>query len=208
MMNRKKQVNQRGIVLLSCLIFLILLLILMRFTIGSARISELKVGADLDQMNAQEAALLVMRDAELFVQRKSADGKSLETNVIETEEETLKKAVNFWKNDANINLNGVYNGDANPCTDEKCSNHVNWNVACGGTSGLICAGDATNNSNAQNRGKYIIERFKGDGKLGLSGRDKNTLVLRVTGIGINGNNSVGDNATTVMLQNTYILSVQ
>lgn len=207
-MNRKKQVNQRGIVLLSCLIFLILLLILMRFTIGSARISELKVGADFDQMNAQEAALLVMRDAELFVQRKSADGKSLETNVIETEEETLKKAVNFWENDANINLNGVYDGDTNPCTDEKCSNHVNWNEACGGTSGLICAGDATNNSNAQNRGKYIIERFKGDGKLGLSGRDKNTLVLRVTGIGINGNNSVGDNATTVMLQNTYILSVQ
>ena len=66
-MNSKR--NQQGIVLLTCLVFLMVLLAMLRFALMSARSEEEKAGADLDIMTAREAAQMGLDEAEAELYR-------------------------------------------------------------------------------------------------------------------------------------------
>ncbi|SUO94657.1 pilus assembly PilX family protein [Suttonella ornithocola] len=199
--------HERGVVLLSCLIFLIILLAFMRFMIGNAKMSELKAGADFDQMKAQEMANLTMRSAEQEISRVDEKGKSLvdkNLSVTGNKGKVLELAAAYWtgklpdKDGKKISFGkGIYDGDKNPCTDQKCSNHVkDWKAATCGTN-VLCP--------TTGGGKYIIERFTGNGaKLAMGKADEKVVILRVTGIGYSDENNV--DASQTMLQNTYILS--
>lgn len=62
--------TQRGVVLLTCLVFLLVLLAMLRYTITSARIEEQKVGIDLDLVSAREAAQSALNFVEFYLNRQ------------------------------------------------------------------------------------------------------------------------------------------
>lgn len=216
-MNLKTKKQEQGIVLLSCLIFLLLLLSLLRFTLTSASMEEMKAGADYDQMRASEAAAIAMRDAEYDIKRMSnpSSGKSVS---LEDANETdagkqMALAIAYWSDPSKFaNRSGVYDGDAEQVCGDKPSYTclLDWGDTDGkpDCSKLVCFGNQSNSTTLSNeQGAYIIERFKGDGAtLGLSdAHDKDAIVLRVTAVGY----SMADgNAarSKAVLQNTYLLT--
>lgn len=139
----KKQ-KQKGIVLLSCLVFLLILTSLVKYTMSSAKMEELKSGADIDEISAKEAALLAIKDAEDFILRRSYGDKSenykkyclnndndkttnngsLLNCDVTTVKMDGKTAADFWLSKKNVwkNMVGVYDGNDpnNRCNDEGC----------------------------------------------------------------------------------------
>ena len=65
----RKRKNEQGIVLLTCLVFLMVLLAMLRFALMSAKVEEDKAGIDLDLMTAHEAAQMGLDQAETEVFR-------------------------------------------------------------------------------------------------------------------------------------------
>ena len=59
--------KEKGVVLLSCLVFLLILLIIVRFAVTSSRLEERKAGADYEMMTARQAAQTAIRQAEKFI---------------------------------------------------------------------------------------------------------------------------------------------
>lgn len=62
--------KEKGIVLLTCLVFLLVLLVMLRYTITSARVEEQKAGIDLDIVSAREAAQSALDFAEFYINRQ------------------------------------------------------------------------------------------------------------------------------------------
>lgn len=62
--------KEKGIVLLTCLVFLLILLVMLRFILGSAKLEEEKAGIDLDIVNAREAAQAALNYAEYYILRQ------------------------------------------------------------------------------------------------------------------------------------------
>ena len=62
--------KQKGVVLLTCLVFLLVLLGILRFVIGSAKLEEEKAGIDIDIFTAREAAQSAISYAEYFILRQ------------------------------------------------------------------------------------------------------------------------------------------
>lgn len=59
--------KERGVVLLTCLVFLLILLGMLRFTLSSARLEEEKASIDLDIVSAREAAQSALDFAERYI---------------------------------------------------------------------------------------------------------------------------------------------
>ncbi|MDO4642602.1 MAG: hypothetical protein Q4A74_02050 [Cardiobacteriaceae bacterium] len=70
-MERKMHVclhqRQHGIVLLSCLVFLLILIGIVRFSMTSARLEERKSGVDYELLTAKQSAQTALRQAESFI---------------------------------------------------------------------------------------------------------------------------------------------
>lgn len=62
--------KQDGVVLLTCLVFLLILLAMLRFVLGSAKLEEEKAGIDLEIVTAREAAQSALSYAEYFIMRQ------------------------------------------------------------------------------------------------------------------------------------------
>lgn len=216
-MNLKPKKQEQGIVLLSCLIFLLLLLSMLRFTLTSASMEEMKAGADYDQMRASEAAAIAMRDAEYDIKRMSNPSNGKSVSLEDANEKDAGKqmalAIAYWSDPAKFaNRAGVYDGDDGQVCGDKPSYTclLDWGDKGGkpDCSKLVCFGDQSNSTALSNeQGAYIIERFKGDGAtLGLSNaHDKDVIVLRVTAVGYSIANGNAARSKTV-LQNTYLLT--
>lgn len=147
-----KKEKQTGIVLLSCLVFLLILTSLVKYTMSSAKMEELKAGADFDEMSAKEAALLAIKDAEDVILRRtykldpttnsvkkyrvphSNEVKDAKESDKTTVREDGEFAVSFWRNENNwkdrLNISGIYNGDKadDRCNDEICAKTQNSNL--------------------------------------------------------------------------------
>lgn len=216
-MNLKPKKQEQGIVLLSCLIFLLLLLSMLRFTLTSASMEEMKAGADYDQMRASEAAAIAMRNAEYDIKRMSNPSNGKSVSLEDANEKDAGKqmalAIAYWSDPAKFaNRAGVYDGDARQVCPDKPSYAclLDWGDTDGkpDCSKLVCFGDQSNSTTLSNeQGAYIIERFKGDGAtLGLSdAHDKDVIVLRVTAVGYSIANENAARSKAV-LQNTYLLT--
>lgn len=242
-MNRK----QNGVVLLSCLVFLLLLLILLRFSLSSAKMEEMKVGADYDETNAYAAARMVLKDAEMEIMQVNNLGVSKrdsKKSITDNEADVLKLAAEYWKdlslpqtdNPSSATTssplptpngqNGIYDGDTEHPSNQPFYQRISgWNTnTCDNT--VRCYGEFTgaevhhyviNNNNivvkdsrvlAKNLvGKYIIERFNGNGKvLGLGVNDENRVILRVTAVGFSKPVASSTNISRVILQSVYVLT--
>ena len=186
-----KQQKQKGIVLLSCLVFLLILTSLVKYTMSSAKMEELKAGADFDEMSAKEAALLAIKDAEDVILRRTwKNGKKQRLNHssqpdgnVDATKFTVRQdgeyAVGFWKTKNNwLNrekISGVYDGDSatDRCNDEICDKNTNvkglWyqQSECSATEGpVICYGQYTGrNLIDKTQAKYIIEVFHPEGQV-------------------------------------------
>lgn len=62
--------KERGVVLLTCLVFLLILLLMLRFTITSARVEEQKSAIDLDIVTARESAQSGLNYIEFYIRRQ------------------------------------------------------------------------------------------------------------------------------------------
>lgn len=187
----KKQKSQKGIVLLSCLVFLLILTSLVKYTMSSAKMDELKSGADFDEMSAKEAALLAIKDAEDFILRRTYDASGvkqclLNNNSVSSNSACKTRTVredgeyataywrepNNWKNGITA---GVYDGDDpnDRCNDEVCSTSSKvkgvWyeeTSDCKTTEAVICYGRYTGRTVLPpERAKYVIEVFKPEGSV-------------------------------------------
>ena len=65
--NLYKSKRERGVVLLSCLVFLLILLGIIRFAITNSRLEERKAGADFEMLTARQSADTALRAAERFI---------------------------------------------------------------------------------------------------------------------------------------------
>jgi hypothetical protein len=63
----KKRTKEQGVVLLSCLVFLLILLGIIRFAMTSSRLEDRKAGADFEVLTARQAADTALREAEKFI---------------------------------------------------------------------------------------------------------------------------------------------
>lgn len=186
-MSRKNK--QQGVVLLSCLVFLLLLLTLLRFNLNSTAMQEMKTGADYDQFTAQETTARVIAAAELQV--LSNFGKL--TGDLSAKE-NAEKMMAFWT--AATAPDEVIDGDVNR------SSVINWSNAR-----EVKIKDTTTNQE-QVLGEYVVERFMGDGTvLAMGAKEKDTVILRITarGYGV-GDMTTKNNRSFSTVQNTYILS--
>ena len=161
---------------------------------SSAKMEELKAGADFDELSAKEAALLAIKDAEDVILRRYYDPTSgkkgclnhdntkntaktaCETTIVRQDGEY---AVGFWKTKANWQgrkkISGVYDGDNKDdrCNDEICDKNTNvkglWyqQSECSATKGpVICYGQYTGrNLIDKTQAKYIIEVFHPEGSV-------------------------------------------
>ena len=59
--------KEKGIVLLSCLVFLLILLGVVRFVMTSSRLEERKAGVDYEMMTARQSAQMAIRYAEKYI---------------------------------------------------------------------------------------------------------------------------------------------
>lgn len=185
-----KRGKQQGVVLLSCLIFMLILFALLRFTLGSSRMSELKAGADVDLTKAREVSSIVAKEAELFILQKDHNGNDTPL-FTSAQKKSLKE---FW-GDSSVwsNNPGIYDGFK--CRSDECV-EVNWTIPCGTATACLSQGNA-------NKGKYIIEVIKGDDPdLRLGGTDANNIIFRVTGVGFS--QATGDRAENKW-QSVYVL---
>lgn len=66
-MKRKYLKDEQGIVLLSCLVFLLLILGIVRFSLTSSRLEERKAGVDYEMLTARQSAQTAIRYAENFI---------------------------------------------------------------------------------------------------------------------------------------------
>lgn len=104
--------QQKGVVLLTCLVFLLILLAILRFSLTSARVEEQKAGADLEIFTARESAQAAINFAEFYV-REQGRRYCLSTGLSDTEcDEQKDQFVNilFSLPDselANVNLAAV-----------------------------------------------------------------------------------------------------
>lgn len=62
--------KQEGVVLLTCLVFLLVLLAMLRFVLGSAKLEEEKAGIDLEIVTAREGAQAALNYAEYYIMRQ------------------------------------------------------------------------------------------------------------------------------------------
>lgn len=189
-MSRKNK--QQGVVLLSCLVFLLLLLTLLRFNLNSTAMQEMKTGADYDQFTAQETTARVIAAAELQV--LSNFGKL--TGDLSAKE-NAEKMMAFWT--AATVPDKVIDGDTNP------SSTIDW-------SNLDKVNEVKVKNTVTNQdevlGEYVVERFMGDGAiLAMGAKEKDTVILRITarGYGV-GDMTTKNNRSFSTVQNTYILS--
>lgn len=227
----KTRQKQHGVVLLSCLMILLMLLIILRFSLGSARIEEMKAGADYDEMQAKAAASIVLKSAENFIEQIDRDGNSLQAsgkNIKNDEGAVLEAAVKYWQNANPSTVTGIYDGDAADSKDNY--KKIKGTLAC--DADVICVRDSKNLL----VGKYIIERFKSDGNVlkqkdkidpktnqpildakgnkvkteGFTQDDKDTVLLRVTAIGFSKpmaeNANRNSNISNSIVQAVYVLA--
>ena len=59
--------KEKGIVLLSCLVFLLLILGMVRFALTSSRLEERKAGVDYEMLTARQSAQTAIRQAERYI---------------------------------------------------------------------------------------------------------------------------------------------
>lgn len=120
---------QRGVVLISCIIFLLLILMLLKMSLSSSRVSEQKSGIDYEIMTAQESAQLALREAESEIlsvvsKAKLSSCKGSKLNSAECEK-NFKQATELAWIMASAQVSSGGSGTAveeiNPCSAKKCS---------------------------------------------------------------------------------------
>lgn len=67
---KKLHFREKGVVLLTCLVFLLVLLAMLRFTMTSARVEEQKAGIDLEIVSARESAQAALNFAEFYIRKQ------------------------------------------------------------------------------------------------------------------------------------------
>lgn len=102
------RIKEQGVVLLSCLVFLLILLGIIRFTMTSARLEDRKAGADLEVLTARQAADSALREAEKFIleqgykyclQKKSPKGGKSKEESCKEDYNPAELANDFWNLD-------------------------------------------------------------------------------------------------------------
>lgn len=182
--------KQQGVVLISALIFLLLTIIVLQFSLQSAEVQERKAGIDIDLTQARESANLAIETAAKFV---IAEGRD------KWEPDTFKE---HYKNaDGYAHILDASDASKLPCGAKPAWQCVNWGSKFHLTKGSASSITPKAVTIAEGAGKnlippqYIIERLKID----------KTVVLRVTAVGY-GLPSDDGNVTNVMLQANYIVS--
>lgn len=166
--------KERGVVLLTCLVFLLVLLLMLRFVIVSARTEEQKSGIDLDIVTAREAAQSALNFAEFYVreqgiaycqqiiressatcQRNPLAYANLLFSLDDASLNSLASTVATLPNVSVLNNNGIYTGtflDANARNCNPVWICVNWPaqahaVVSSATNQRTISGGATANLN-------------------------------------------------------------
>lgn len=224
-MKKQKNQKQKGVVLLTCMVFLLVLLALLRFTMTSARVSEQKVGIDLEIVTARESAQSALSSAEQEILRIASQDYC--QNVLNGEQNqnntdcvgnAPKYAGELFGNLAMMNKvlksgSGIVTiDDLNKCTANQPSwTCVDWssNEAKNALSGT----KSITPRRVNGKQEYIIERFL-TSELNTNSanatkieKDKtDTVVLRITALGTGNSPTSNDsNSSRSLLQATYIL---
>ncbi|UJF25238.1 pilus assembly protein [Suttonella sp. R2A3] len=225
--------KQRGVVLISALIFLLLILLLLRFTLTGSELQERKAGIDQELSMAVEGAEVALRSAEGFILSQQTPGftpppcpTGASQAACEADQADAVAADNlaYWQSTAAIDLGFVVEGDPGPCLSPDPSSPA-WTCANWGNQFRAGGNTFTANKLADSvyvtelkqtlaegaaviSPRYIIERFAPD-ELDLNVADprtKKSVVLRVTAVGFGVDDGSGDNVTNHMAQATYILT--
>lgn len=203
--------KEKGVVLLTCLVFLIVILTLLRFVLGSASVQEKKVGADYEQLKASQAASVALRAAELYIidedhlEKKPSDNNGIDY-VLSTE------IVDFWLDDGKVsNLPGVvdastfdYKGNCDNSPVQDCP-FFKWTGDCQASANQPACYEN------DKKIRYLIERIKAEPKnVGVNEKLQTNVIetkmlMRVTAVGLSDDTN---NAVNVIKQNTYVLLKQ
>lgn len=211
------QKQQKGIVLISCLVFLILILGLLKVSLGSSQITEKQSGIDLDMLSAKESAESVMRSAidSLIPAPDTATFPSCAEG-IETRKcrrARLLAAKRNWHNSVLSDpgdlpaSNGRYDGTKQygACGKGSTGNRplwqcVNWGNEFHKTYGV----KQVLNPIFIGRNAYIVEGFPPEEYGITTGDGVDSVLLRITAFGV-GHETPDGRATNAMLQAEYLL---
>lgn len=207
-----KKSREQGVVLLSCLVLVVLILSLLRFSLSSSMMSEQRAGIDIEISSAKKAAT----DALVEVQKAimlCPTGQNCDTV------DQRKTAVSYWYHAVDLKTGDVKlnpmpvgffyrgrNSASLPSGCKKLWQCVNWQV-----KGKTVKVNNTNftpanlMSNGAIRAQYVVEFFKGE-DFGLD--DARATIYRVTVMGFGRVNKADAAATNYMLQSTYILGTR
>lgn len=191
--------KERGIVLLSCLVLLILILSLLRFMMSTSHISERRSGVDWEMFKAKEYSLEALTRAEIaIVCPGAAAGSECKSSDSGTRKAAFEKWAKWLVDDTVANPEtGFVRNRQILATNPQCK-HIwkctNWRVSGGGNKTNSLGNHYTPYSDLIRSGKtssdfqYIVEVFSGK-EMGLPNEqdttadDINNLIFRVTAIG-------------------------
>ena len=132
--------KEQGVVLLTCLVFLLVLLLMLRFVIVSARTEEQKAGIDLDIVTAREAAQSALNFVEFYFRQQGIayceqvikeDSVTCQNNPLayanilfsldDASLNNLTSTVPTLPNVSALNNNGIYTGTFLDANAQNCN---------------------------------------------------------------------------------------
>lgn len=232
--NKTTQKKQQGVVLLTCMVFLLVLLAMLRFTMTSAKVEEQKSGIDLEIMSARESAQSALKSAEEFIMQQGREfcttalsAGGLGKSESECANDKAKSAgilfgnvsrLNHWISSklGGKNKAGIYMIDdiagCNPswtCVNWSSNEAKDSASQISGTPKLM---PHTVEGKAGQQ-EFIIERFLSNEELKNTPTDGkpvtitgiDTVVLRITALGTGFASADNPNSSRSIVQATYIL---
>lgn len=202
--------KERGIVLIACLIFLILILGVLRISLGSSMISEKKSGIDMDMLSATESAEIALRVAESTFLPPASDFSAClsSTANIECQRARIWGAQDWWSDDDNLDTDGLYDGTKQngACGPGSGNDRPLWQCVNWGSMFNKDYGVTQNQPSIEvsDNSRYIIERFPAASMGITSGTGLNSILLRVTAVGFGGGTENG-RPTNILLQSNYLI---
>lgn len=221
-MNKKAQ--QQGVVLLSCLVFLLLILMLVRFSLYASRFEQEKVAVDVNDTIAYQFANIALRDAErqiagvdpngVFCGNPDAPPTCDKANIpkqatVLSQTARQRLALETLRNEAKSGDPGVVDGTAQKACGAPLWQCVAWNSAYyhgersanqsiqPATYGRYSGANLSGASMVAAPPQYVIEVINGSdyGK-------PNTTMVRVTAVGY-GRPGAAERVSNAMVQATY-----
>lgn len=212
--------RERGVVLLTCLVFLMVLLAMLRFALTSALVEEQKSGIDLEILSARTSAQLALNEAERLILQEGEAFCMAKDPSKPCKKDAAKYASLLFGNLDHLKANRLYNHgiySAEAIRNSGCEPFwtcVKWSNQAKAVQEALTAAkfeaincQTCNVNQAAATPQYVIEHFfiedLNSGSASATNKSK-SIVLRITALGFGRGPVDSSELSSALIQSTYL----